>query len=506
MSEVRLDALVAGGVASRVVGDPSVRIRGVQHDSRAAGPGDLFVAIPGATVDGARFASEAVGRGAVAVLAERELPGVGVPVAVASDARRGLGFAADLVYDRPTEGLDVVGVTGTNGKTTTVCLLESAIAAAGGTPAALGTLGARGPAGRLPGLHTTPEADDVLRFARRSLDAGATHLVMEVSSHALALHRVDSVRFRVAAFTNLTQDHLDFHADLSEYGAAKARLFTALAPEAAVLNVDDPFGADVAARVRCPRWRCSVRGQAHAEVRALRWEADRDGIRATVATPAGELDVVSPLVGAHNLENLLVTLGCVLALGLDPHPALEALRAATGAPGRLERVPHPSDVAVFVDYAHTPAALERVLEALRPITPGRVLVVFGCGGDRDRGKRAPMGRAAGRGADLCVLTSDNPRTEDPDRILQDTEPGLLEAGQTRLDAAALGFETRGYAVEPDRREAIALAVAAARPGDTLLIAGKGHETDQIVGTEKRPFDDRVEARRAIDSAARGGGS
>ncbi|MFW5875212.1 MAG: UDP-N-acetylmuramoyl-L-alanyl-D-glutamate--2,6-diaminopimelate ligase [Myxococcota bacterium] len=505
MSGVALSTLVDQGIASRVVGDGSVVVQGVQHDSRAVRAGDLFVAIRGERFDGTSFASQAVQQGASAVLADTELAGLSVPVAVVPDARRALGAAADVVYAHPTDRLATIGITGTNGKTTTVWLTEAAIRGAGGRPAVLGTLGARGPAGELPGLHTTPEADDILRFARASLDANATHLVMEVSSHGLALHRVDAVRFRVAAFTNLTQDHLDFHGDLGAYGQAKARLFTELEPDVAVLNVDDPFGARLAEQVTCPRWRCSRRSDVEAEVRVLDRTASRDGIRARVATPGGEVELSSPLVGEHNLDNALVAFGCALALGLDASAVVDALRTATGAPGRLERVAHPGGVAVFVDYAHTPDALERVLAALRPITPGRLVTVFGCGGDRDRAKRAPMGAAVGRAADLAVLTSDNPRTEDPARIVADTEPGLVQAGVVRCEPGELADAQRAYAVEPDRRAAIRWAVRMARPGDTVLIAGKGHEDYLEVGTEKRPFDDRVEARRAIESGtARGG--
>jgi UDP-N-acetylmuramoyl-L-alanyl-D-glutamate--2,6-diaminopimelate ligase len=499
MSGVSLGALAQDGLVGRVVGDASVVVTGVRHDSRHVGPGDLFVALPGEAQEGAEFAAQALARGAVAILAEDVLPGVDAPTALVADPRRAMGTVAARVYGDPTAGVPVVGITGTNGKTTTAWLLEGALGAAGGSPAVLGTLGARGPAGAQETGFTTPESDAVMRFARDSVDAGASHLIMEVSSHGLALHRVEGVRFHVAAFTNLTQDHLDFHGDMERYGAAKARLFTDFAPARAVLHVDDPFGAALADRVTCPTWRCTRRGDREAEVRALSWSEGREGIRARVATPKGEVEVNSPLVGTHNLDNLLVALGCALALDVDLAGAVRGLSGAAGAPGRLERVPHPGDVAVFVDYAHTPDALSRVLSALRGVTPGRLLAVFGCGGDRDPSKRAPMGRAAGGGADLCVLTSDNPRTEDPLRILAEVEPGLGGAGMERLDGSHLAKARRGYAVVPDRREAIGLALRAARRGDTVLIAGKGHEDYQIVGTEKRPFDDRAEARRAIDA-------
>lgn len=503
MSGVALVELVRAGVVSRVVGDDAVVATGVRHDSRDVGPGDLFVALPGGARDGVRFVDEAVSRGAVAVLAERAPAGVQVPVVEASDPRRAMGAVAAMVYGDPTAALPVVGITGTNGKTTTAWLLRAALHAAGGAPAVLGTLGACGPTGTRDTGFTTPESDAVMRFARECADTGASHLIMEVSSHGLALHRVRGVRFRVAAFTNLTQDHLDFHGDMAQYGEAKARLFTEWEPDAAVIHVDDAFGASLADRVACPLWRCSRRGDREAEVRALSWTEGREGMRARVATPGGEVELASPLVGTHNLDNLLVALGSVLALGLDVSHAVRGLSDATGAPGRLERLAHPGDVAVFVDYAHTPDALARVLAALRGVTPGRLVVVFGCGGDRDPSKRAPMGRAAGGAAALCILTSDNPRTEDPLGILADVEPGLVEAGMSQLDAADLGEARRGYAVVPDRRQAISTALRAARRGDTVLIAGKGHEDYQIIGTERRPFDDRTEARAVIRALGEG---
>jgi UDP-N-acetylmuramoyl-L-alanyl-D-glutamate--2,6-diaminopimelate ligase len=497
---VSLAELVREGVAREVRGDASVVVHGVQHDSRRVVAGELFAAIPGTSADGSAFVAEAVQRGAAAVLLERGLDGLVVPQVIVADARRALGHAAAVVFGHPTFALDVVGITGTNGKTTTSYLVEAAIAAAGGRPAVMGTVTFRGPGIERVASHTTPEGDDVARFAREVVDAGASHLVMEVSSHGLALHRVDAVRFRVAAFTNLTQDHLDFHGDLEKYGEAKARLFVDLDPGSAVLNVDDPFGAALAARVRAPRWRVSMRAGADAEVRAVSWTAGREGIRARVTTPRGEMALNSPLLGAHNLENLLVALGCALALDLDPEGALRGLAAAKGAPGRLERVEDPRDVAVLVDYAHTPDALARALAALRPVTPGRLLVVFGCGGDRDRGKRPQMGEAAARGADVVVVTSDNPRTEVPGEILKAIEPGVHQGGLSRV-AGDLAGAASGYVVIEDRREAIAAAIGAARAGDTVLIAGKGHEDYQIVGTTKRPFDDRIEAARAIAAVA-----
>jgi UDP-N-acetylmuramoyl-L-alanyl-D-glutamate--2,6-diaminopimelate ligase len=508
---VTLADLVREGVPGHVLhGDPATAVAGVHHDSRAVGPRDLFVAMPGRASDGARFAQDAVARGAAAILTQQEVDGVSVPQLIVDDARRWLALAAAVVYGHPTFALDVVGITGTNGKTTTAHLVEQALAAApDAKPAVLGTVAMRGPGFSRATPHTTPEGDEIARFAREVLDLGATHLVMEVSSHALALYRVEAVRFRVVAFTNLTQDHLDFHGTMEQYAAAKDRLFLELGWGAAVLNVDDPHGAELAKKLAGRNvWRCSLRADAEAEVRVLRWSMDATGLCVDVATPRGEVTIRSALLGAHNVENLIVALACGLALELELATLGAALSSAKGAPGRLERVADPRGVAVLVDYAHTPDALERALAALRPVTSGRLLCVFGCGGDRDRGKRPLMGEAAGRGADLAIVTSDNPRTEEPAAILAQIEPGVVRSGLPRVDVGTLAACERGFVLLEDRRTAIRAALAAARRGDTVLIAGKGHEDYQILGTTKHPFDDRLVAREAIAmataSAAAGG--
>lgn len=499
----KLSDLVREGLGTVVRGDAETEVVGVQHDSRAVTSQDLFVAIPGSSADGTRFAADAVARGASAVMTERVLD-IEVPQIIVDNARRALALAAAVVYGQPTFSLDVVGITGTNGKTTVSYLVESALAAMEGvTTAVMGTVSLRGPMGERPTAHTTPEGDEIARFAREVLNAGATHLVMEVSSHALALHRVDAVRFRVAAFTNLSQDHLDFHSTMDEYFHAKEKLFTDLAPASAVINVDDAHGARLAKNVKAKLWRCSTRPDAGPEVRVLWSKMERSGLSAEIATPLGSVALKSPLLGSHNLENLVVALGCGLALEMDPHAFARGLSTAAGAPGRLERVSHPGDVAVFVDYAHTPDALSRVLAALRPVTPGRLIVVFGCGGDRDQSKRPLMGEAAASSADLVILTSDNPRTESPEKILADVVPGIARAGKPSATPANFSTASDAYIVIEDRRQAINAAIQVARAGDTVVIAGKGHEDYQIVGTKKLPFDDRVEAANAIRSL--GGG-
>ncbi len=502
---LRLDELTRDlPMRTEVVGDPAVRVRGVRHDSRSVEAGDLFVARRGETVDGARFIGDAVARGAPAVMAARGAlmaQAFPVPVVLVDDPSVALAYAASAVYGHPSFSLEVVGITGTNGKTTTAHLVRAAIDGAVGRPSCgvLGTVGHSFGDRHVGSEHTTPEADDIARVLADMRGRGATHAAMEISSHALELGRVRAVQIRVAALTNLTQDHLDFHGSMTAYGEAKARLFTELGPGAAVLNVDDAFGRDLVARVKAPLVRVSARpdaGPDAAEIAPREARVDAAGIDALVRTPAGDVRLRSRLVGRHNLENLLLALAIAHSLGLDLGRAADALSAEAGAPGRLERCDVAGDeLTVLVDYAHTPDALTRVLEAARAarVEGSRLWCVFGCGGDRDRGKRPLMGEAGARGADVVIVTSDNPRTEDPSAIAAAVIAGARGVGG---DPLAL----------PDRRQAIELAIRSAAPGDVVLIAGKGHEDYQILGTVKHPFDDRVEARRALANRrqARGG--
>ncbi len=498
-----LAALVDRGIATRVVGDASVRVLGVRHDSRGVEAGDLFVAVPNEKVDGAAFVPTAIARGAAAIASERPIA-VDVPVLLVESARRALSLAAHAVYGEPTRAVRTIGMTGTNGKTTTTWIVDEALSWMGRKPALMGTVETRGPGHREQSAFTTPEGDEVARFARRMVDAGATDLVMEVSSHALALFRVEGVTFEVAAFTNLTQDHLDFHGTMEAYLDAKARLFLDLAPANAVINIDDPAGEALARRIdrSVTRLFTVSRTSPRADVHAKSYRLGRSGVSAPVVCPRGTLTLESRMVGAHNLDNLLLAIGCLAALGHDVNDIETALSRVVGAPGRLERVEDPRDIAAFVDYAHSPDALAKALDALRPITPGRLFVVFGCGGDRDRGKRPLMGQAAAERADLVVVTSDNPRTEDPQAIIDAIVPGIMRSGLPSTDDLRDG--ARGYVVEADRRTAIDRALSAAKPGDTVLIAGKGHEDYQILGTRKVHFDDREEARSAIGRAVREG--
>jgi UDP-N-acetylmuramoyl-L-alanyl-D-glutamate--2,6-diaminopimelate ligase len=497
---MKLSQVIQGtGAAAAPGADPEVaRVTG---DSREVVPGAVFFALPGTKADGHAFAAEAARRGAVAVVAERPVDCAPALLLLAPSTRRAMSIAAGNFHGRPAEAMLVAGVTGTNGKTTVTYLAEACAGAAGVPAGVIGTVTHRFPGVERPASHTTPESTAIQALLAEMRDAGVRAAIFEVSSHALAQDRVAGIRFAVAAFTNLTRDHLDFHGDMESYFAAKRRLFSEhLAPEGtAVVNARDPWGARLADQLGPGRrvWRFGTR--AGDALRAVDVSSGLDGISSTFETPAGAIAVRSPLVGAHNLENLLCAAGVALALGLPADAIARGLSTSRGAPGRLERLAA-RGVNVFVDYAHTDDALGRALEALRAVGPRRLVTVFGCGGDRDRGKRPLMGRAAGAASDLVVVTSDNPRTEDPLAIVREIVPGVEEAGLRPLSAAAAARGERGYLVEPDRRAAIALAVAAAREGDAVLVAGKGHEEYQLVGAERRRFSDREEASRALGIA------
>jgi UDP-N-acetylmuramoyl-L-alanyl-D-glutamate--2,6-diaminopimelate ligase len=497
---MRLSHIIQGtGARGDLRGDPEIaRVTG---DSREVVPGTLFFALPGSARDGHDFAAEAARRGAVAVVAERKVDCAPALLLLAPSARRAMSVAAANFHGRPGDALLLAGVTGTNGKTTVTYLVEACARAAGVPAGVMGTVTHRFPGVVRSAGHTTPESTTIQSLLAEMRDAGAKLAVMEVSSHALAQDRVSGMRFAVAAFTNLTRDHLDYHGDMESYFAAKRRLFSEHLVQGgtAVVNAHDPWGARLADQLGPGRrvWRYGTR--AEDALRPLALQTGLDGIEARLATPAGELSLRSPLVGAHNVENLLCAAGVALALGLPLDAIARGLAASPGAPGRLERIAA-RGVNVFVDYAHTDDALSHTLDALRALSPRRLLCVFGCGGDRDHGKRPLMALAAGRRADLVVVTSDNPRTEDPDAIIAEILPGLADAATPRIDRARALRGERGFLVEPDRRAAIRLAIEAAAEGDAVLVAGKGHEDYQIVGTERRHFDDREEARAALGIA------
>lgn len=493
---MRLGEVIAN--AGRLVrGSPEVQVTRVVYDSRQAGPGALFCALGGVKADGASFIADAIGRGAVAVVASREIPGE-FPLVVAEDPRRAAALCATNFYRFPAARLVMLAVTGTNGKTTTCYLTEQMVSAAGRRAGLIGTVETRFPGVVRPSSFTTPESVDLQALLAEMADAGTEIVAMEVSSHALAQARVVGIRYRAAAFTQLTRDHLDYHGTMDAYFAAKALLFHEhlAAGGVAVIGVADEWSDRVARECKANGkqvWRYGVRGTSlDLELRDL--SLSLAGLSATLVTPHGTRAIQSPLVGGHNAENLLAATGLALAADLPLNAVVDALTSTRGAPGRLEVVPDAAGRRIFVDYAHTDDALARVLDALRSLAPAgtRIVTVFGCGGDRDKGKRPLMGQAAGERSDVVIVTSDNPRTEKPSVIIDDIIPGVE---RTPLKRGS------GYLVVEDRTEAIAAGVRLTRPGDVLLIAGKGHEDYQIIGTTRYAFDDRKVVAAALRSAA-----
>jgi UDP-N-acetylmuramoyl-L-alanyl-D-glutamate--2,6-diaminopimelate ligase len=503
--EALLDALPPHNAPTRRVagsagGNPV--IGGLVYDSRAVAPGDAFFALRGADTDGHAYLAAAIELGAAALIAEELPEGLALGAAcgvVVPDSRRALAPIADLFFGHPSRELALVGVTGTNGKTSTTYLAESILAAAGRTVGLIGTVEIRYRDVRERTRNTTPESLDLQSTLRSMRTQGVDTAVMEVSSHGLHLGRVECCRFAVAAFTNLTQDHLDYHGDMDAYREAKLLLMKSHLAEggAAVVNVDDPSGPAFAAAAhqrggRAIRVTRDARGDA--ELRLLAAEVGENGTRARIALPDAEVALDLPLLGDFNLENLLVAVGIGYALGATPAQIAAGVASCRQVPGRIERVGGGDGPSVIVDYAHTPDAVEKLLATLRPLCRGRLIALFGCGGDRDRTKRPRMAAAVARYADRVVLTSDNPRTEDPEKILDDVERGL--AGLARVTPETLDTD-KSYARIADRRAAIAAALAIARSGDTVVLAGKGHEDYQIIGREKLPFSDRAEALRAL---------
>ena len=495
---MRLSELVEGTGVEAVRGDAEVEIADLAYDSQRVGPGALFFCVRGMSSDGHEFAPDAVARGAAALVVERELD-LPVPQVVVSDARAAMGPLAVRFWGDPTAELSVAGITGTNGKTTTAFLLRAILEGDGRATGLLGTVKRIVGGSEEEVVRTTPEAIDLQATFRRMLDGGDEACVMEVSSHALALGRSAGISFDAKAFTNLTQDHLDFHSDMEDYFGAKRTLFLggeeagasspgmSAAPGTAVINIDDGYGQRLAAEVAESGRRLltfSASG-AEADFRAEDVEFDTAGTRFRCIVPEGDaIPVELPLPGHFNVENALAALAGASALGIGIERAASALSGADRVPGRFEPVDEGQPFTVLVDYAHTPDSLDNVLRAARLLTDGRVICVFGCGGDRDREKRPLMGRIGAELSDVCVVTSDNPRSEDPEAIIAQ----ILE-GVPKRD---------GVHVKPDRRAAIALALEVARPGDTVVIAGKGHEQGQeFEGGRKIPFDDREVAGEAL---------
>ncbi len=464
------------------------KISSLAYDSRRASPDCAFFALPGVKTDGNLFVSQAVSSGATAVVSEQPRP-VDVAESVTwievRAARKALALAAGNFYGRPSQVLDLVGVTGTNGKTTTAFLIDSILTAAGRCAGLFGTVLYRTPGRAAPASNTTPESLELARLLSELRQEGGTAAVLEVSSHALAMDRVWGFRFAAAVFTNLTRDHLDFHETMEGYFAAKRRLFEgtgAGAPAVGVVNIDDPHGRQLVGL--CPRTLTYGMSEG-ADVRASGYRLSAEGLAFTANTPAGDVELRSRLVGGFNVSNLLAATATAVALGIDRKAIAEGIARMESVPGRFERVQAGQPFLVVVDYAHTDDALARLVETARELSmPGRILLLFGAGGDRDRSKRPMMGEAAGRGADLVMVTSDNPRSEDPLAILKDILPGVERTGTP-------------YRVVPDRAQAIGEILAEARSGDAVLIAGKGHETYQVLKDRTIPFDDRLVAGQAL---------
>ncbi len=473
-------------------GTVSRPVHAITDDSRAVTDGSLFVAVKGERVDGHGFVEQAITAGALAVITQAPVASGSVSFVRVADSRKALGLLGSRFHGDPSARLKMIGVTGTNGKTTTTYLCKALLEGIGRRVGLIGTVGYQIGQETLPAPHTTPGALDLQALLAKMLEGGLTAAVMEVSSHALALDRISGCEYDTAVFTNLTQDHLDFHHTMDEYFEAKLRLFTGLvggkkAGKRAIVNLDDPRGATIRAACPVPVWGYALKNQA--DLKAERVRLSLAGTTFTAATPAGSFTVDSRLVGEHNVYNLLGAIGVALHEGATTDQICEATAHIINVPGRFERVSSGQDFTVVVDYAHTEDALLRLLTAAQALKTDRIITVFGCGGDRDRGKRPKMGRAAVECSDVVILTSDNPRTEDPMAILQEVEIGVRDALARRNHVQ--------YRLVPDRREAIGAAIREARRGDMVLIAGKGHEDYQIIGTKKFHFDDREVAREAI---------
>ncbi len=509
---MRLEELLADVEVVRTCGDLGVEVTHLSYDSRTVGEGGLFFAIPGRSKDGRLFIEDAEKRGASAVVrpAYSQVPTTKTYVEV-SDIRTAMARMACRFYGEPSKDLILIGITGTNGKTTCSYLLESILSQAGYPTGVIGTIGYRYGDVVVSAKVTTPESVDLQRLLQEMVRCGITHVVMEVSSHGIDLQRVYGCHFACCIFTNLTRDHLDYHLTMEQYFSAKARLFTELLPTfgakdpIGVINVEDPYGRRL--KELCPVPVVSFHGKGPADCWIQKCLATRDGISLTVVTPHGELVLESQLLSEVNAYNMLASVAAACALHIPEHAIVDGVRRVPAVPGRLEKVWEGDDITVVVDYAHTPDALERVLASLRSLVSGRLIVVFGCGGDRDKGKRPLMGAAAARLADISIVTSDNPRSESPSQIIDEIVQGIQAFAipfkkPMQLLSGSVALR-KAYTTEIDRRQAIGLALRIAREGDVVLIAGKGHEQVQIVGNEARPFRDQDEVYAALASLKTG---
>ncbi|MGI6591190.1 MAG: UDP-N-acetylmuramoyl-L-alanyl-D-glutamate--2,6-diaminopimelate ligase [Eggerthellaceae bacterium] len=493
MADGKTCAELFSGIPCTIIGNEHEMVTGIAFDSRKVKPGDAFFCIVGLKTDGHTYAQEAINRGAKVLVAQRKIylaDATDVTVVIVSDSRKALARIADRFCDHPSGSFRLVGITGTNGKTTTTYLVEHIGRLAGLKTGVIGTVGIRVGDEKLASSHTTPESWDLQRLFSRMRKRGVDMVAMEVSSHALDLNRTWGTEFAVTAFSNLTQDHLDYHKTFEAYFEAKARLFSTDYPAKRVICIDDKWGRELLSR-------CSQREESvittgfteQAQIHPISVEYYQTHTKLRLEVRGAQYDLDYPLVGRFNVSNIMLALGIGIQLGIDTESVVSALDDAPQIPGRLQRVhtEHDGGVSVYVDYAHTPDALEKALSAVQQLTEGRTLVVFGCGGDRDAGKRPLMGRVA-LASDFAVVTSDNPRTEDPNAIIEDILAGMPAS------------DSEKYVVEPDRQKAIAVAIAHAEPGDSILIAGKGHEDYQILGTEKIHFDDVEVAAQELERA------
>lgn len=499
-----LDELIAPlekqGEVRHQRGDMQVHVASLTDDSRQIKPGTLFMAVKGERVDGHSYVRQAVAAGAAALIVQDASVALdqSVPIVGVRDSRRALGILAARLLNDPSTHLRMIGVTGTNGKTTTTYLCKAMLESAKRHVGLIGTVAYEIGSERIGASHTTPGAVELQQLLARMVQGGLDTVAMEVSSHALAMDRASGCEYDMAVFTNLTQDHLDYHHTMEEYFQAKLRLFTELTtsgskpgPKRAIINVDDSWGLRIKQACRVPVWTYSIRGAS--DIRAHDVRLSVNGTSFRVVTPSGECQVESRLVGEHNIFNVLAAIGVGLNEGLSLEAIREGLLTVQNVPGRFERVEAGQSFTIVVDYAHTEDALVRLLAAAHALTTGRIITVFGCGGDRDRGKRPKMGRAATERSDVVILTSDNPRTEDPMTILKEVEVGVRDV----LETSRVRYE-----MIPDRRTAIETAIREAKRGDMVLIAGKGHEDYQIIGTQKFHFDDREVAREAVGKLMR----
>lgn len=498
---VKLSDILKGIELQKAEGDLGCDISGLAYDSRNVSSGKLFVAIRGLKSDGHLYIKDALEKGAAAILAEHEPAGMTIPVdtpiILTADTRKAIAIAAVNYYRNPSQELRVIGITGTNGKTTTSYLIRSILEHAGNKVGMSGTILWSDGNKTSEANHTTPESVDFQNLLRNMLNNGCTYAVAEVSSHSLALSRVYGTDFKTAVFTNLTQDHLDFHSDMEDYFQAKSLLFSGMSlHHTAVINADDKYGRRLLEMSKCRKYSYGIQGRA--DVRGENVSLTIEGIEFDLISPSGHAHIKSSLVGIHNVYNILAAAGAALSNNIPMDKISSGISSVTNVPGRFERINSGLGFSIVVDYAHTENALRLLLEAARQFSPKRIITVFGCGGDRDTGKRPLMGRTAVELSDYVVVTSDNPRTEDPDAIIQAVVSGITAA----INQGAARAE--GYVIIPDRRAAIEEAIRIAEKGDIVLIAGKGHEDYQIIGRDKLHFDDREEANKAVSGRQREG--